>query len=76
MAEWRALTSTPLIAQANAGKPEISGDQVVYAQGVDDYLSEIPRLIRNGAALIGGCCGTNPEYIRRMAALLPAAEGR
>jgi 5-methyltetrahydrofolate--homocysteine methyltransferase len=76
MAEWRTLTSTPLIAQANAGKPEISGDQVVYAQGVDDYLSEIPRLIRNGAALIGGCCGTSPEYIRRMAALLPLAEGR
>jgi 5-methyltetrahydrofolate--homocysteine methyltransferase len=73
---WKTLTSTPLIAQANAGKPEVSGDRVVYSQGVDDYLSEIPRLIRNGAALIGGCCGTSPEYIRRMAALLPAEGDR
>jgi len=70
VADLRALTSTPIIAQANAGKPEVSGDRIVYAQDVDDYLSAIPRLIRNGASIIGGCCGTNPEYIRRMAALI------
>jgi len=68
--EWRPLTSSPLIAQANAGKPEISGDRVVYAQSMEDYLREIPRLIRNGASVIGGCCGTTPEYIRRMASLV------
>jgi len=75
VAEWKTLTSTPLIAQSNAGRPEISGDRVIYSQGLDNYLSEIPRLLRNGAALIGGCCGTSPEYIRRMAALLPAVDG-
>jgi 5-methyltetrahydrofolate--homocysteine methyltransferase len=68
VADLKALTQAPIIAQANAGKPEVFGDKIVYAQGVDDYLSAVPRLIRNGASIIGGCCGTNPEYIRRMAA--------
>jgi 5-methyltetrahydrofolate--homocysteine methyltransferase len=69
---WRPLTSVPLIAQANAGKPELSGGRVVYTQDVDAYLAEIPRLVRNGAGIVGGCCGTTPEYIRRMAAIVGA----
>lgn len=70
IAEWKPMTDTPLIAQANSGKPEISSGHVVYDQTEDDYLKEIPRLIANGARIIGGCCGTTPSYIRRMAALI------
>jgi len=72
IAAWKPLTSTPLIAQANAGKPEILAGRVVYSQSEDDYLREIPRLIQNGARIIGGCCGTTPAIIRRMAALIGA----
>jgi 5-methyltetrahydrofolate--homocysteine methyltransferase len=72
IAAWKPLTSTPLIAQANAGKPEIVNDRVVYSQSEDEYLKEIPRLIENGARIIGGCCGTTPSTIRRMAALIGA----
>jgi len=72
IAAWKPLTSTPLIAQANAGKPEILDSRVVYSQSEDDYLKEIPRLIKNGARVIGGCCGTTPAFIRRMAALIGA----
>ncbi|MGB7297327.1 MAG: homocysteine S-methyltransferase family protein [Candidatus Aminicenantales bacterium] len=64
-------TSLPLIAQANAGKPSLSAQgKVSYSQGLEDYLRHIPRMIENGADIIGGCCGTNPEYIRRMAAVV------
>jgi len=67
----REKTSLPLIAQANAGKPSLSaGGDVTYEQGLEDYVSFIPEIIRNGANLVGGCCGTNPDYIRRMAALI------
>jgi len=68
---FRECTSLPIIAQANAGKPSVSGEgEVSYAQKIEDYVRFIPRMIENGANLIGGCCGTNPEYIRRMAEVI------
>lgn len=73
--EMRERTTLPLIAQANAGKPLMSEEgDVAYSQGVDDYIRFIPQIIENGANLIGGCCGTNPEYIRRMAEIIRKAQ--
>ncbi|MBM3310624.1 MAG: homocysteine S-methyltransferase family protein [Candidatus Aminicenantes bacterium] len=70
-AEFRRLTPRPLIFQANAGRPELGPDGTVsYSQSVEDYVQNLPRLVANGASAVGGCCGTNPEYIRRMAAVL------
>lgn len=67
----RDTTSLPIIAQANAGKPSVSGEgEVSYAQGLEDYLQYIPKIAENGANIIGGCCGTNPGYIQRMAQVL------
>jgi len=63
----RECTSLPLIAQANAGKPSLSAEgEVSYSQGLEDYVSFIPQIIKNGANIVGGCCGTNPDYIQRM----------
>jgi 5-methyltetrahydrofolate--homocysteine methyltransferase len=67
----RECTELPIIAQANAGQPTVSGEgEVSYAQKIEDYIRFIPQLIENGANLIGGCCGTNPEYIKRMAEII------
>jgi len=67
----REKTSLPLIAQANAGKPSLSVEgRVSYSQGVEDYVRYIPQLIENGATLIGGCCGTNPDYIKKMSEII------
>jgi 5-methyltetrahydrofolate--homocysteine methyltransferase len=67
----RELTPLPLIAQANAGKPSLStGGEVTYSQGLEEYIRFIPQMIKNGAGLVGGCCGTNPDYIRRMAEII------
>jgi len=67
----REKTCLPLIAQANAGKPSLSSEgEVSYSQGLENYLQHIPKIIENGANVVGGCCGTNPEYIRRMAVLV------
>jgi 5-methyltetrahydrofolate--homocysteine methyltransferase len=69
--EMRSATSVFLIAQANAGKPSLTVDgQVSYSQGLEDYVKFVPRIAENGANFIGGCCGTNPDYIRRMSELL------
>lgn len=69
--DMRSRTSLPLIAQPNAGQPGLSGSgELVYSQDIEDYIRHIPRIIENGANLIGGCCGTSPEYIWRMADII------
>jgi len=73
-AEFRKLTSRPLIIQANAGQPEVKPDgTTVFSQSVEDFVGDIPRMVQNGARIVGGCCGTGPEHIRRMAAVLRTA---
>ncbi len=64
----RAATALPVIVQANAGLPAAGADGVVrYSQSIEDYVRFVPELVRAGARLIGGCCGTTPAYIRAMA---------
>jgi len=72
--EMRALTTKPLIAQPNAGKPEVgAGDAVVYSQPAADFARDVPKLVASGARIVGGCCGTDPEFIRQAAAALKTA---
>ncbi|MGB9906390.1 MAG: homocysteine S-methyltransferase family protein [Candidatus Saccharicenans sp.] len=67
----RSLTAKPLLAQANAGQPQLGPDgSTFYNQGPEEYASYIPELIRAGARIIGGCCGTSPEYIKKMADII------
>mgnify|MGYP000303695441 CR=1 FL=1 len=61
-----AESQTPVIVQANAGLPvfvegetKFSLDAATYAKAVESYLHE-------GLAIVGGCCGTTPEYIRQL----------
>ena len=62
-----SLTARPLSAQPNAGLPrEINGRKMYMAS--PEYMAKYSqRLIRAGAKFIGGCCGTTPEHIKRMA---------
>jgi hypothetical protein len=64
---WRWLTTRPLSAQPNAGLPrEIHGRKMYMAS--PEYMAKFTgRLIRAGAKFVGGCCGTTPEHIARMA---------
>lgn len=67
----RDSTSLPLISQANAGKATLSSEgKVSYAQGIENYVKFIPQIVEAGASLIGGCCGTDPGYIKRICEIL------
>lgn len=67
----REKTTLPIIAQANAGQPALSAETgVSYSQGMEDYVKYVPEIVANGANIIGGCCGTDPDYIRRMAGII------
>jgi methionine synthase / methylenetetrahydrofolate reductase(NADPH) len=61
------LTARKLSAQPNAGLPrEIHGRKMYMAS--PEYMAKFSgRLIRAGAKFVGGCCGTTPEHIKRMA---------
>ena len=62
-----SATQKKLSAQPNAGLPrEVHGRQI-YMASPEYFGKYAQRLIRAGAKLIGGCCGTTPEHIRRMA---------
>lgn len=54
----------------NAGLPEMGADgQLHYPMGVEEYAAYTPQFLSMGARLVGGCCGTTPEYIRAMRGL-------
>lgn len=66
----RAHTRLPLWVKPNAGLPELEDGRVVYRQTPDEFGQHVPVLLDAGANIIGGCCGTGPEHIRRVAALV------
>jgi 5-methyltetrahydrofolate--homocysteine methyltransferase len=62
------VTELPLIVKPNAGKVSIRKGRVVNSLTQADLAAYFPEFVRAGANMIGGCCGTNPEYIRRIRA--------
>ncbi len=62
---FRSATQLPIWIKANAGLPQMSSDGgTVFPMGVDEFAGFVTNLIDAGANFIGGCCGTNPDYIR------------
>jgi 5-methyltetrahydrofolate--homocysteine methyltransferase len=56
----------PLIAQPNAGRPRLAGDRTVFDMTAEAFADGMVECIAAGATLVGGCCGTTPEHIRRL----------
>jgi 5-methyltetrahydrofolate--homocysteine methyltransferase len=70
ISEMRKLTTAFLIAQPNAGMPKIVKDKTVYQETPDEFKRHIPALIKAGANIVGGCCGTTPEHIKEIKKVL------
>lgn len=60
-------TRAKLSAQPNAGLPRDVDGRKIYMASPDYMGKYAQRLIRAGAKFVGGCCGTTPEHIRRIA---------
>ncbi len=61
-----AATTLPIWIKPNAGLPEMVDGQAVYHTTPEAFASYAPTLSASGASFIGGCCGSNPEFIRRL----------
>lgn len=59
----REATDRPIWVKANAGLPEIEEGKVVYRMKPEEYAEKTLELIRSGANIVGGCCGTSPVFI-------------
>lgn len=64
--EFEEFSSLPIIVNPNAGLPEIRDGKTVYNLSTGDFTKSMVSLTQKGATILGGCCGTTPEYIAAM----------
>jgi methionine synthase I (cobalamin-dependent) len=62
----RAATTLPVWIKPNAGLPEVVAGEIVYKTTPEEFASYALGIREAGAQFIGGCCGTNPDFIRTL----------
>ncbi|MGB0714576.1 MAG: homocysteine S-methyltransferase family protein [Phycisphaerae bacterium] len=62
--EYRAESKLPIMVQPNAGQPRLDRGTIIYDETPEKMAAAVPALLRAGATIIGGCCGTTPNHIR------------
>lgn len=70
LARMAPFARVPLMVQANAGLPRIEAGRTLYDIDVEAYAHAAGALLDAGATIVGGCCGTSPDYIARIRALV------
>ena len=60
------MNAAPVWIKANAGLPELVASDTVYKQTPEEYAGLVPELLDAGVNVVGGCCGTTPEFIKAM----------
>lgn len=61
------VVSIPVIAKPNAGMPSLNSEgETVYDMNAATFGKEMKKLVEAGASILGGCCGTTPEYIEKL----------
>ena len=62
----RDSTDLPIIVQPNRGNPVLEGGEMSYKQTIQEYVDDIREIADLGVSIIGGCCGTTPEFTSGM----------
>ena len=61
--------SVPVAFKPNAGLPKSDGKVTYYDVDADEFAQDIKLSVENGVRIVGGCCGTTPEYIKKVCEL-------
>lgn len=69
----RDSVDVPVMIQPNAGAPKTLGDGVIYPETVDFFSDNILTLKKIGIDVVGGCCGTTPDFIKAIADKISAS---
>ncbi len=64
--ETLEYATVPVMLQPNAGLPKSDGDLTVYDVDAEEFAKCMREYAQSGVAVLGGCCGTTPEYISRL----------
>ena len=62
--EYLAYASVPVLLKPNAGLPKSVDGKTVYDVYPDEFAESVRHLVESGVRIVGGCCGTTPDYIR------------
>lgn len=65
--EMKRVATVPIFAKPNAGLPELVQGETIYPMQPEEFAQAGIELIKAGAGLIGGCCGTTPEHVKALA---------
>lgn len=60
----------PVIVQPNAGLPRIENGQTVYDDTPESFAKAMLEMAKLGVSILGGCCGTTPDFIRALKAAI------
>lgn len=66
----RSMAHCAVLAQPNAGLPKVVDGKTVYDVDAVSFAESMKRMVDAGATIIGGCCGTNPTYIKALREML------
>ncbi len=69
LSKMKPYARVPLIAKPNAGKPRLEKGRTLFDMDAESFASYTSALVEAGVNGLGGCCGTTPEYIEKMAAI-------
>ena len=59
--------SVPVILKPNAGLPKSVDGKTTFDVSAEEFTDEVATLVQKGVRVVGGCCGTTPEYIQKLA---------
>ncbi len=76
IAQMKDFTDLPLVAQPNAGIPESRGSTVYYPESPEDMAFYTNDFVSNGVRILGACCGSNAEHIRKIRERLSQAKNK
>lgn len=74
--EFCKYASIPVIVQPNAGLPVLENGKTVFKVSPEDFAKAQLKNWQNGAAILGGCCGTTPAHIEATSKLIKANKDR
>lgn len=64
--ELLANASIPVIFEPNAGLPKSVDGKTVFDVGPEEFSDDVSELVKLGVRVVGGCCGTTPDYIKAL----------
>ena len=62
-------SNVPVIVQPNRGLPKIKDGKTCYDMSADEFFSSMVQFVKKGVSVIGGCCGTTPQFIDKLCSL-------